>query len=245
MTKENVNSRIPVVLQEDDRKAKLVTAVTFLVTLFLLFFIKYQEPDPPKRTIPIPMSIAEEGISNFEVYSGGGGAAGGEVNEVPQQETPSAPDQATQESSEVTTQTGSSTGSSSQATTEINRPSNPFAGGGNSSGDGNSSGFGPDDGPGQGPGQPGRGGGGDRIRKSNMTSQPNTPNSQAGTIAFKLIIDATGNVVSVSFIRDESSIQNQTLIKEVIELVKREVKYNEKPGAANEIVYYTARVSPT
>jgi cytoskeletal protein RodZ len=245
MTKDNSNSRVPVVLQEHDRKAKIVTAITFLVTLFLLFFIKYQEPDPPRRTIPIPMSLADEGISNFEVHAGGGGSAGGEVNEVPEQETPSAPEQPTQETSEVTTQTGSSTGSSSQATTTINRPSNPFAGSGSGSGQGSSSGFGPDDGPGQGAGQPGRGGGGDRIRKSNMTSQPKTPNSQAGTIALKLIVDASGNVVSASFIRDQSSIQNQTLINEVIELVRREVKYNEKPGAANEIVYYTARVNPT
>jgi len=245
MTKKNSNSRVPVVLQEDDRKAKIVTAVTFLLTLFLLFFIKYQEPDPPKGTVPIPMSLADEGISNFEVHSGGGGSAGGEVNDVPEQETPSAPEQPTQETSEVTTESGSSTGSSSQATTTINRPSNPFAGGGNASGEGNSTGFGPDDGPGQGAGQPGRGGGGDRIRKSNMRSQPKTPNSQAGTIALKLIVDAGGNVVSASFIRDQSSIQNQKLISEVIEIVKREVKYSVKPGSANEIVYYTAGVSPT
>jgi hypothetical protein len=77
-----------------------------------------------------------------------------------------------------------------------------------------------------------------------LKSNPKTPNTALCQIALKLIIDANGKVVSVLEIRENTTTTNQVLIDEVKSLVKKEVKYDARPGAPNATVFYTVTVQP-
>ena len=237
-------ANVPVVYKEDDRKGMIAALLALLITLFLLFFIKYHEPDPPKVTVPIPITMAEDGIDEFEISNAGGGTPSdnAEVIPVPQ---PSAEDQATQEESAVSVPTGNES-SSTNTSNESAQQSSPFSGSGTggSGTSGSGGGFGSDTGPGSGSGDPGTGTAGDRIRKNNLKSNPKTPNTSVCQIALQLIIDSNGNVVAVSEIREKTTTTNQVLIDEVKSLVKKEVKYDVRPGSPNATVYYTVTVQP-
>lgn len=240
-------NRAPVVEQSDHRKAILATILTFLLALFLLFFIKFHEPDPPKVTIPIPITMADDGIENFEIYNAGGGSPSEQtVEEVQPEPTPE--EQPVQEESPVTVQTGTGvTDSDASTTSETPQESpNPFSGAGSGGAGtaGQGTGFGPDSGPGSGSGQAGSGAAGERIRLTNLNSNPKTPNSTICKIALKLTVDERGVVVGANVVRAETTTTNQALIDEVINLVKKEVRYKEKPGARHEIAYYTITVQP-
>jgi len=240
-------SQVPIVHKADNRRGIIAAVISLLVALFLLFFIKWHEPDPPKVTVPIPLTMAEDGIDDFEIYNAGGGepAANESVSETIQP-TPEKVD--TQEESPVETITGNNESNSSSTTTseQTEAPSNPFSGsgsGGNGT-SGNGPGFGNDTGPGTGSGEPGTGGQGDRVRVSNLTSKPKTINNVRSTIAFKLTVDEFGKVIGVSVVRANTTTTNQRLIDEVIELVKKEVKYAQKRGSRPEVAYYTVTVEP-
>jgi hypothetical protein len=237
-------ANVPVVYKEDDRKGMIAALLALLITLFLLFFIKYHEPDPPKVTVPIPITMAEDGIDEFEISNAGGGTPSdnAEVIPVPQ---PSAEDQATQEESAVSVPTGNES-SSTNTSNESAQQSSPFSGSGTggSGTSGSGGGFGSDTGPGSGTGDAGTGTAGDRIRKNNLKSNPKTPNTSVCQIALQLIIDSNGNVVAVSEIREKTTTTNQVLIDEVKSLVKKEVKYDVRPGSPNATVYYTVTVQP-
>ncbi|MDX1651770.1 MAG: hypothetical protein R3277_04705 [Brumimicrobium sp.] len=237
-------AQVPIVRIEDNRKGIIVSILFLLITLFLLFFIKYHEPDPPKVTVPVPIIMAESGIEDFEVSNAGGGSPSENVNPVPDPQ-PSPKEQATQkEESPVKVPSGKGN-SNSQTNSQQESESSPFSGSGSGGqGSGSGGGFGNDTGPGSGGGDPGTGGAGERVRLNNLRSNPDTPNDQHATIALKLIVDSRGAVVAASVIRDKTTTSNQRLIDEVISLVKKEVKYKEKPGARNETVYYTVKVTP-
>ena len=237
-------SRVPVVKKEDERKAIIAVVVVFLVTLFLLFFIKYHEPDPPKVTIPIPITMAEDGIEDFDIYDGGGGAPS-------EQESPeetvseAAQEQPTQEESPVTETSGS--GESADASSTAEEPAfNPFSGSGSGGqGDaGTGGGFGSDDGPGSGSGQAGTGPAAERNRLNNLTRNPTTPNNQHVKIALVLTVDSRGRVVRASVDRNNTTTTNSRLIEEVIEMVKEDIRYEEKPGSRDQKVFYTINVRP-
>lgn len=240
-------SSAPVVEQSDHRKAILVTVLIFLLSLFLLFFITFHEPDPPKITTPIPIAMAEDGIENFEIHNAGGGSPAEQVVEEAQPE-PTPAEQPVQEESPVTTPTGTGeTDSDASTTSETPQEApSPFSGSGSGGAGtaGQGSGFGQDTGPGSGSGEPGSGATGERIRLTNLKSNPKTPNSSICKIALKLLVDERGHVVSVSLIRSETTTTNQALIDEVMDLVKKEVRYKEKPGARSEYAYYTVTVQP-
>jgi hypothetical protein len=237
-------ANVPIVYKEDDIKGMIAAILALLITLFLLFFIKYHEPDPPKVTIPIPIAMSDEGIEEFEISNAGGGAPSA-VSESVTEPQASPQEQATQEESAVSVPSGNQS-STSNASNESSQQSSPFSGtgsGGNGT-SGSGGGFGSDTGPGSGTGDPGSGTAGERIRKNNLKSNPKTPNTSVCQIALKLIIDSNGNVVAVSEIRDKTTTTNQTLINEVKDLVKKEVKYDARPNTPNATVYYTVTVQP-
>lgn len=237
-------SRIPVVEKEDHRRGIYASALLFLLVMFLLFFIKYHEPDPPKVTPSLPITMADEGIDEFEIHNAGGGAPS--ETQTPQETTSEpAQEQPTQDESPVTSPTG--TGSSNETSTTSQEPASPFSGGGSGGQgtDGSGGGFGADEGPGTGSGEAGTGGTGDRVRLNNIQSKPKTPNSNECFIALKLTIDARGVVVAASVVRANTTTTNQRLIEEVIDLVKKEVRYEEKPNSRNETAYYTITVKPS
>lgn len=242
---ENVRIINPVVNSEDNVKGMIAAVLALLITLFLLFFIKYHEPNPPKLTIPIPIAMSDEGIEEFEISNAGGGAPSAVSETVPVPQL-SSREQATQDESAVSVPSGNQSSSSKPSNTVTNPPSSPFAGtgsGGTGRG-GSGGGFGSDTGPGSGTGDPGAGTAGERIRKNNLKSDPKTQITSVCQIALKLIIDSNGSVVAVSEIRDKTTTTNQTLIDEVKSLVKKEVKYDARPNTANTTVYYTVTVQP-
>jgi len=234
-------SRVPVVEREDNRKAIVAAIMTLLTALFLLFFIKYHEPDPPKMTIPIPITMSDEGIENFEISSGGGGTPSPSESQE-QVVAESAQEQPTQEESSVTVSAGS--GSADDASSTADEPSNLFSGSGTGGQGtaGSGGGFGSDDGPGPGSGDPGLGSG-DRIRY-NDPPKPNTPNSSFVTIVLELTVDSRGAVVQARMIRDRTTTSNQALINEVIELTKKHVKYEPIEGARNQLIVLPINVEP-
>jgi|SRR5690554_2661221 len=235
---------IPVVRASDNRKGIIAAIAFLLVTLFLLFFIKYSEPDPPKVTVPIPITMSESGIEDFEIHNAGGGAPSEAVNPTPAEEQPK--EQPTQEESPVQTSTGQGTSNTANTKPAETPDASPFSGGGTggSGTAGSGGGFGSDSGPGSGIGEAGKGGSGDRIRITQSISNPKTDNNEFAKIAFKLLIDSRGKVVRADVIRANTTTTNQELINEVTKIVKAEVLYKEKPGAPNELVYYTVSVSP-
>lgn len=237
-------AQVPVVRVEDNRKG-IIAAIAFLmISLFLLFFITYSEPDPPKVTIPIPILMGESGIDNFEIHNGGGGAPSETVNETPATENPK--EQPVQEESPVKVVTGTGSSNSNTAASEPAEAANPFSGtgSGGSGTSGSGTGFGSDTGPGSGEGEPGTGAAGDRVRISNIRSKPKTPNDEICTIALKLTVNSQGSVMRADVIRNGTTATNQRLIDEVIGLAKKEVRYKEKPGARDEITFYTVTVQP-
>jgi hypothetical protein len=240
-------SRAPVIEQSDNRKAIVFTIVMFLLTLFLLFFIKFHEPDPPKVTIPIPITMADEGIENFEIHNAGGGAPSEQTVEETQPE-PTPQEQPVQEESTVAIPTGTGdTDSDASTTSETTQEApNPFSGSGSGGAGsaGQGTGFGPDSGPGSGSGEPGSGAAGERIRLTNLKSNPKTPNSSICKIALQLTVDERGVVVAANVVRAQTTTTNQVLIDEVIDLVRKEVRYKEKPGARHETAYFTVTVQP-
>ena len=237
-------AQVPIVRIEDNRKG-IIAAIAFLfITLFLLFFITYSEPDPPKVTIPIPILMGESGIDNFEINNGGGGAPSETVTETPATENPK--EQPTQEESPVKVVTGTGSSNSNTAASEPAEAANPFSGSGSggSGTSGSGTGFGSDTGPGSGSGDAGTGAAGDRVRISNIQSKPKTPNDEICKISLKLTVNSQGTVMRADVIRNGTTATNQRLIDEVIGLAKKEVRYKEKPGARDEITYYTVTVQP-
>jgi hypothetical protein len=235
---------VPVVRKEDNQKGIIAAIVVFLLTLFLLFFIKYSEPDPPKVTPSIPITF-EEGIDDFEIHNAGGGAPSAVTDPRPVTQE-AAPEQPTQQEESPVRVPPSTSQSSGQTSGQETATPSPFGGSGSggSGTSGSGGGFGADTGPGSETGPPGTGGSGERIRLNDITSKPKTPNNQSHTIALKVIVDANGTVIAVNEIREGTTTTNQTLIDEVKALVKKEVKYKPKPGAPNETAYYTVKVSP-
>lgn len=238
-------NQVPVV-RTPDRRMGIIGAIVFLLlAFFILFFFTFSEPDPPKITIPVPIILAEQGITDFEISNAGGGAPSENTNPVPApEENPQ--EQATQEESAVKVFSGTGKTKNANTTpTETSAP-NPFSGkgSGGSGTKGSGGGFGEDTGPGAEKGDPGKGSEGERVRLANIHSKPKTPNDERSKIAFKLTVDATGRVLKAEVLREGTTASNQNLIDEVIGLVMKEVKYKSKPGSRNEFVYYTVTVQP-
>lgn len=236
-------SQVPVVEQQDHRKGIIAAVFTLLLTLFILFFIKYSEPDPPKVTVPIPISMAEEGIEEFEIYNAGGGAPS--ETQTTTDQNPSAEEQPTQDESSVTVPEGSDEGDT-ESSTPTEEPSNPFSGSGSGGqgSDGSGGGFGADEGPGEGEGDPGSGAEGDRVQLNELIGKPKTQNNQLVIIYLVLTVDSRGQIVRANVDRNNTTTTNNRLIDEVIEMVKDQIRYNEKPEARNEKVYFSVKVTP-
>ncbi len=238
-------AKVPVVRESDNRKG-IIAAIAFLmITLFLLFFIKYTEPDPPKVTVPIPILMGDTGIDNFEIHNAGGGTPSESVNLTPvTEENPK--EQPTQDESHVQTSSGTGSSQSNNTRSKPAEAANPFSGGGTggSGTSGSGGGFGSDTGPGSGSGEAGTGAAGDRVRISNITSKPKTPNDEICKISLKLTVNSQGTVLRADVIRNQTTATNQRLIDEVIGFAKKEVRYKEKPGARDEVTYYTVTVQP-
>lgn len=235
-----------IVNKKDNRNAIMVSVLALIIILFVLFFMKFHEPDPPIVDVPLPMEMENtEGIDAFEIENSGGGSSVKEDNPSETSSDDPPKEQAQQEESAVS-QNSSNGSSSTSSSSSSNQNSNPFGNGTGGNGTaGTGTGFGADNGPGTGSGNPGRGGSGERIRLSDIKSKPTTPNNVASKISMKLTVNADGRVISVNVIRQNTTTSNEALINEVIALAKKEVKYKAKPGSIQETCYYTVNLSPS
>lgn len=239
-------TEIPVVNKADSRKGMLAAAIYVAVVAFLLFFLTYSIADPPKVTVPLPIKMGDIGIENFEIDNGGGGTPEKVTNPTPvKKETPKK--QPTQDKSPVTVPSGTGKSDNATSNTSDETAPNPFSGSGSggSGTAGSGGGFGSDNGPGGGTGDPGLGSGGNRKLLTHSITKPSTINNETGVVAFYLTVDARGAVLRVDVVRKNTTINNQRLIDELKEIVKKEVKFNQKPGARNVRIYYTVKVTPS
>lgn len=238
-------AQVPIVRAEDSRNGMIAAGIFITIVLFLLFFITYTEPFPPKVTVPVPIILGEAGIEEFEINSAGGGSPNESVSTVPvAKEEPE--EKATQEESEVKINTGTGSSKNKNKTSNETSHTNLFSGN-NTGGSGNlgsGGGFGEDDGPNSGGGEVGGGGGGDRVRETNITSKPQTQNSLLCKVALKLTVNSEGTVLRADVISKETTATDQKLINEIVQLAKKEVRYKKKPGAGDETVFYTVVVHP-
>ncbi len=86
---------------------------------------------------------------------------------------------------------------------------------------------------------------GTATEKRYVVQHLNTSNMRAGasaTVALVLTINADGMVVGTQLDRSRTTTNNEVLVNSVTDAVKKEVKYNKVPGAANTRVSYTVKL---
>lgn len=203
-----------------------------------------------------PMQEIETLPTPFKIVGGGGGRAGSPSND-PVDKSPKEQTKQTQtiDKSDNSTQSGSSTRTNgnnpdNKATTLVRAP-NPFGGGGAASGEGSGR-FGKDDGPGSGNGNGGgtngngggAGNGGSRKRLKGINADDIESNVDC-TIYLKVMINAEGSVVSAVNDSKRTTTTNTAFINQIIDLVKKQVKYDKREGAAMETTVYTINVKAT
>lgn len=69
-----------------------------------------------------------------------------------------------------------------------------------------------------------------RIRLTNISSRPKTIVSKSETAEFRLVVSPSGRVEQVHLITENSTVENQELINELISLIKLEVFYKPTSG---------------
>jgi hypothetical protein len=120
-------------------------------------------------------------------------------------------------------------------TSETDKPFvNPFGSGGSGNGSGMNYGT---NGSGSGPGA----GTGLRTRLNNVSIN-HIETEQDATIYLKLTIDANGNVISC-ISTSKTTTTNQSLITQVKNAVKSQVKYSKDPGSSPVQVFYTVKIN--
>lgn len=83
-----------------------------------------------------------------------------------------------------------------------------------------------------------------RMRLANLSSIPETPHTDIVVIAFSLVVNDRGKVVRVNVRNEGTTTNNQKLIDEVKELILKEVKYEPKMGAREEMFDYNVTIQP-
>lgn len=224
---------------KDRRMGVLIAFTSLTVAALLLYFISSKIPTPPlpetllfkdaeMELIPLEAAIAPEG-------NGGGGSGTPVDAKVVQDVIPQTEEMlTTSEKSPFNTPSGKSNHTNSNTpnnngSSTTQKANNPFGGSGGSGGGntgGNGKGIGKDNGDGKGPGT-GKGSGGNVVRM--YVRQPNTnniKNEDFCKISFNVSVDANGNVIAIRVNSAGTTTNNQSLINQVRDLVKSELKYN-------------------
>ncbi len=229
------------VFDKRDQQIGIIAAIVFLgLLLLLLLFVTFKKADPP----PPPLreiaftELKEFELKNFEVENGG--ETEGEASDAPVTDpAPTVEKTLTKKDNpdtEVPTGEGKTTNSNNTQNTSsnANQVANPFATGGSSDQGAGEGKFGNDQGNKGGSGTGGYGDGSGRKRECGVNSD-NIESNQDATIYLRLTINSEGKVVDAKNIPSKSSTTDQTIIRQVIAAVKRDVCYNKKPGARQEI----------
>ncbi|MEJ6756051.1 MAG: hypothetical protein QNK78_03495 [Crocinitomicaceae bacterium] len=229
-----------------DRRAGVISAVIAMVLLLIvILFLTYEQADPLPEDIPIELAAPLNVTEVYDVVAdlGGGGGTPSEA----QQKNPKQIEQVlTSPTSD--TQVSSGTGTNTSAPFD-NGPSgdetpNMFGSGGDggNGGGGSGPGFGPDGGPGSNGGPGGNGSGAGRSVKKHVDFDLDY--DQVVKFAFKLTVDANGNVLKADVIMGQTSTTDQVLINKVKNAVIRQVKYSKSEGSAVVFKNYTFSIQP-
>lgn len=197
-----------------------------------------------------PLQEIETLPTPFKVVGGGRGSAGSPTNDPvdkhPKEQSKSSE---TIENSDVHVRAGSSSrdigeNKDNKATT-VQRSENPFGGGGASKGEGTGI-FGKDLGAGAGNGSGdgignGHGNGSARKKLTSLNAEDIQSNVDC-TIHLKVTINSEGSVIRAVNDGSRTNTSDNALISRIIELVKRQVKYEKSPGASPQIQELTINV---
>jgi hypothetical protein len=239
---------IPIVNTQDKRIGAITSVATMLLVLLILWLIKYEvvNPPPPDQHLETAMRLDTELIEDVIIAGGGGGDPSSDpVND------PRTTEQVITNNNSTTT-INSGQGNNTTTPNSNNPPSgnnvdNPFSGGfgggtGGGSGVGNGTGIGNDSGPGT--GGPGNGGTTDRKVLSHVDSDDIHFNYDA-KFYFKVGINADGYVVDVQNIKTKTTTSDERIIRKVIALIKRQVRYSKAPGATIQTKQYIVNYKAT
>ncbi len=233
------NSVFALESRKDKTMGFLVSFGSVSILATILYFIPITIPTPPLPETLLFKDAEMEILMPLEMAlpeGGGGGGSGTPVEaQVVQEVIPQTEQMLTQNSnSNFSTNSGSSNhtnttkpNKNTSSTTE--KAENHFGGSGGTgggNGGGRGSGIGSDNGSGTGPGNgPGKGGNVKRF----YVSTPNTSsikNEDLCKITFKVSVDANGNLIAVRVSSGGTTTNNQSLIAQVRDIVKSQLKYN-------------------
>ncbi len=232
--------------QKDRKIAGFIVIIACAISISVLHFLSYSIPTPPlpeqllykdmkMELIPLEAVVYDAGT--------GGGGSGTPMKSEKAETTPPQTEQALTQKGNSTTHVTSWNSNTTNTTRPNNNPpsgqhvsDNPFGtgGSGGDTGRGNGTGLGDDNGSGTGPGN-GNGSGGE-VRRY-LVAQPNTSNIKSDencTIVLSVLVDAEGEIIGQPiFAKGASTTNNTVLINQVINLVKKEARFNKAPGAKN------------
>ncbi|MDD2983114.1 MAG: hypothetical protein PHQ74_06975 [Crocinitomicaceae bacterium] len=244
--------------RDSDKRNGIITSVAVTVVIIVLMkFFHYTIADPPPKDIPLVASteMTELELEKLVVESGGSSGSQGTPSDAPVEPKPKPQTEQviTKTDSKTEVQTGKSTKTTGNNTdntpTTIKAAPNPFgSGGGSTQGEGAGI-FGKDDGAYRG-GSSGTGGGGEgessgeRIRLNNINTEGLEFN-QTCTIVLKLTINSEGKVIRTEVISGRTTTTDQRIINQIAELVKQQIRYNKKPGAAIEKIALSLNIKAT
>ena len=236
------------------KRSLVYTSISLLILFILLMITQFNilpaipEDVPPLKSDEVIELFEMEHVELIAEESGsrGGGTSSDAPIDQPQDQTERV---ATSHSSDFTTTSGQSnnnnTNNSTNPTSTTVRGTNYFgtggSGGGTGSGNGpfGGSGSGTDDGVG-----PGKGGGSGKARvRLNNVSTPQYDIDVDCRVGLKLTINSDGVVTDCRSIKSVTTCTNQTIINDVIRLVKQQVRYNKDPGSPLVQADYTLKLT--
>ncbi|MFM6934891.1 MAG: hypothetical protein ACKOXP_05565 [Flavobacteriales bacterium] len=232
------------------KRSLVYTSISLLILFILLVITQFNilpaipEDIPPLKSDEVIELFEMEHVELIPEESGsrGGGTSSDAPIDQPQDQTERI---ATSHSSDFTSASGQSnnhnTNNSNNPTSTTVRGTNYFGSGGNGgeTGSGNGpfggSGSGPDDG--NGPGR-GTGSGKARVRLNNV-NLPQYDIDVDCRVGLKITINSDGVITDCRSIKSVTTCTSQSIINDVINRVKQQVKFNKDQGAPLAQVDYT------
>ncbi len=193
-----------------------------------------------------PLEEIETIQTPYKIIGGGGGGSAGGKSQAPIDKTPEEQNKKedTQNESNVSVRSGQSDNTNTDKSNKTNKATtmvkgkNPFGGGAADKGTGSGL-FGKDLGAGSGTGEgngangngTGNGGGGARKKLSSLNPD-DIQSSEDCTIHINVYINSDGNVIKAENISSQTTTTNTRLISHLIDLIKKQIKYDSRPGTA-------------
>lgn len=225
----------------------LVLAIFFIVSVNIRstpVAVRVPMMDTTLLTIAAPPVEEVKTIKTpYKIIGGGGGGKAGTASKNPvdrntkeqsarASEIPSPKDHKSGESDHTNTDKATK-----NPATTLEKGKNPFGGGASNKGDGSGR-FGKDQGTGSGTGEgngtngTGGGTGGGARKKLTNLDPDDIQSNETCTIIFTVFINAEGNVIRVDL--DKTTTTNSVLIEKIKGLVKQQIKYDKRPGTAQQ-----------